>query len=388
MTAVAGQKAKHKVLVVDDEVGPRESLRVLLNREFDVICSASVDEGMKALREQKPEVIIHDITMEGKDGIEGLREIRDVDKQVSVIMLTGYGTLETAQQALRLGANDYLKKPFDTNEMLLVIRHHAQRTLVQRKRQRAEMELKTLNDRLMGELENKEHMASLGQASAEFVHDLRNPLTIVLGYVQLLGEQLASARDTLGGDYQETVEYMDVIEKNVQRCNEMAQMWQSYGKGDISTKEPTPMGDLLTDIVTSAQPLAANQHAVIESRLGQNGSAVMGSRAQLLRAIHNILANAIQAVPTQGGRIVVASRTEGNEVVVEIQDNGCGMDAEQQKRVFEAYFTTKEEGKGTGLGLHIAKKIVEEHEGSINIASEPNKGTRVDIRLPLLTQAG
>lgn len=375
---------RHKVLVIDDELGPRESLRMLMKFEFDVVCVDCVDAGIEALKEHRPEVIVQDIKMPGKDGIQGLREIRDIDKHVSVIMLTGFGTLESAQDALRLGANDYLKKPFDTNEMMLVLKHHAQRTSVLRRRNAAEEGLKDLNGRLMNELEEKEQMASLGQASAEFLHDLRNPLTIVLGYVQLLSEQLVSSRETLGGEFGETVEYLDVIEKNVQRCNEMAQMWQNYGKEDMSKKAPIVLGELLEEIVKSAQTLASGQRAVLEGKFTQNGASVMGSKPQMLRAIHNIVANAIQAVPEKGGRVVVECKTSGERALVTIEDNGCGMTPEQSRRVFDAYFTTKEKGKGTGLGLHIAKKIVEEHGGDIKVQSAPAQGTRVFIELPLM----
>jgi len=379
---------RHPVLVIDDEIGPRESLRILLKKEFEVLCADSVDEGLRLLKERAPRVIVLDIRMPGKNGIEGLREIRNIDRHVSVIMLTGFGALETAQEALRLGANDYIKKPFDAKEMLLVIRHHAQRTLVQRRREKAEKELKGLNERLMQELAQKEQMANLGQASAEFLHDLRNPLTIVLGYVQLLSEQLISAKEVLGGEYGETVEYLDVIERNVQRCNELAQMWQTYGKGNIEKREPTPVGPLLTDIVTGVQPLVSGQQAEIECNLDAGAAQVMGSRAQLLRAVHNVVANAVQAVPNGDGRITVRCDRVRDHVLIEVEDNGCGMDEEQLKKVFDAYYTTKDEDKGTGLGLYITKKIIEEHGGTISMNSEPDKGTKVDIRLPAYDEKG
>jgi len=110
-----------KVLVIDDELGPRESLRFLLKNEYRVLCADSVDEGIRLLKAEEPDVVVMDIRMPKKSGIEGLKEIRAVDPYVSVIMLTGYARLETAQEALRQGATDYLKKPFDTHEMQRVV---------------------------------------------------------------------------------------------------------------------------------------------------------------------------------------------------------------------------------------------------------------------------
>src|SRR6266508_5227081 len=136
-----------------------------------------------------------DIRMPGMTGIDGLRKIREIDPHLSVIMLTGFGALDTAKEALRLGANDYISKPFDAGEMRAVIGRNVERTRVQRASETAAAEIKELNSRLLQELAQKERLASLGQASAEFVHDLGNPLTIVWGYVQLLAKKLERSED-------------------------------------------------------------------------------------------------------------------------------------------------------------------------------------------------
>src|SRR6266576_844079 len=179
-----------QVLVIDDEMGPRESLRMLLKPDYNVHTADCVDAGIKLLKEKQPDTIVMDIRMPGVSGIEGLRQIREIDPHLSVIMLTGFGALDTAKEALRLGANDYISKPFDAGEMRQVIGRHVERTRVQRASDSAAAEIKELNNRLLKELAQKERLASLGQASAEFVHDLGNPLTIVWGYVQLLARKL------------------------------------------------------------------------------------------------------------------------------------------------------------------------------------------------------
>src|SRR5919202_2883092 len=179
-----------QILVIDDEIGPRESERMLLKPNYQVHTADCVEAGIKLLQEKKPDTIVMDIRMPGMSGIEGLRRIREIDPHLSVIMLTGFGALETAKEALRLGANDYISKPFDAREMREIIGRNVERTRLQRTSERAAAEIKELNNRLLKELAQKERLASLGQASAEFVHDLGNPLTIVWGYVQLLAKKL------------------------------------------------------------------------------------------------------------------------------------------------------------------------------------------------------
>src|SRR2546428_5037707 len=172
-----------QVLVIDDEIGPRESLRMLLKPNYQVHTADCVEAGIKLLKEKQPDTIVMDIRMPGMTGIEGLRQIREIDPHLSVIMLTGFGALETAKEALRLGANDYISKPFDAREMQEVIGRNVERPRIQRTTEHAAAEIKELNNRLLQELAQKERLASFGPASAEFVHDLGNPLTIVLGYV-------------------------------------------------------------------------------------------------------------------------------------------------------------------------------------------------------------
>src|SRR5206468_6878689 len=186
-----------QILVIDDEMGPRESLRMLLKPNYQVHTADCVESGIKLLKEKNPDTIVMDIRMPGVSGIEGLRQIREIDPHLSVIMLTGFGALDTAKEALRLGANDYISKPFDAREMRDVIARNVERTRVKRSSDHALSEIQELNQRLMRELAQKERLASLGQASAEFVHDLSNPLTIVWGYVQLLAKKLEQNGDAM-----------------------------------------------------------------------------------------------------------------------------------------------------------------------------------------------
>lgn len=376
-------RAPARVLVIDDERGPRESLRILLKNEYEVLLADGVDVGLIALREQRPDVVVMDIRMPGKSGIEGLRDVRDIDPHVSVVMLTGFGTLETAQQAIRHGANDYIKKPFDTREMMELIRANVERTRVERRRAHVTEDLRLLNTELVDELTTKEHMATLGHASAEFVHDLRNPLTVVHGYAQLLAEQLDSIRDRLGDASGEAFEYLDVIEHNIQRCHEITEMWRTLGKGQGAELQRLPMEPLVRDVVRGAEPLVLSAQGQIRLLVEDQTCEVMADSLQLFRALQNLVHNAVQALPKNHGLIeIFLRRGEDGTAVVEIRDNGCGIDQEHLTKVFEPYYTTKTARQGTGLGLAITKKVIESHGGYIVVESAAGQGTCFRVILP------
>jgi signal transduction histidine kinase len=379
--------AQHRVLVIDDELGPRESLRMLLKNEFEVITAESVSKGLEFLKEKQPDAIIMDIRMPDMTGIEGLREIRHIDPNVSVIMLTGFGALETAQEAIRLGANDYVKKPFDTREMVDTVRRNVQRSEINRRRAHTEQELQDLNRRLVHELATKDRMASLGQASAELVHDLRNPLTVILGYVQILSEDLEKTRKASDGETQEAFDYIDVISSSVRRCRDLIEAWLNLARAGSRNFQPVALAQLVRETVHHVDRTARHRRGRIECEVQDDHVLVHGDNLQLSRVLQNLLGNAMDALPQQDGVIAVRCRKDGPYALVEVQDNGCGIPASQMDKVFEPYFTTKSVSQGTGLGLFITCKIVEDHGGTVIIESREGAGTVAVIRLPAMTPA-
>lgn len=379
--------SKQKILVIDDDRGPRESLRMLLKNDYQVACVSNVGEGLERLRENPPDLIIMDIRMPEVDGIEGLRRIREIDPVVSVMMLTGYGALETAQEALRLGACDYQKKPFETDQIRAAIATHVERGVVARRQAESERELRALNQRLLDELDQHEHLASLGQASAELVHDLRNPMTVVYGYVQLLSSDLRKAckPDANQASAAHMLEYLDIVEQSVDRCTDLIEVWQSLGKKDPGRVMPAVIPQLLKEVVQSFSKTTCTRRVTMEmATCGlDNGGCVLGDRVQLSRVFHNLIGNALDAVADDGsGRIEVACRRNDGHVEVTVTDNGHGMPPDVCKRILEAYYTTKQAHKGTGLGLFIAKKIIDDHHGRLDVQSEVGKGSRFTVSFP------
>jgi len=384
MNAASSSNTAGKVLVIDDERSTRDVLRSLLKNDYEVFCAESVDQGLELLRNHQPDVIVMDIRMPGKNGIAGLREIREIDTTTSVIMLTGFGALETAQEAIRLGACDYLKKPFGTVEMSSAIERNVQRTLFERRRQQAEKELKEINARLVRELANKSRQAtSAGRRSAEIAHDLRSPLTAVMGYVQLLSADLQKSKRELGDQWEPAITSIKVIESSVWQCKELTDLLMNLDNNGSFPLQEVQLIELVHEIVKSLEPRVIVQGATISVVAEGPDVRVMANRLQLCRAFSNVLANALEAVPATTGSVIIGYQREGEWAKITVQDNGYGITAEKLARVFDPYFTTKQGAGGTGLGLFVTKTVIEDLQGSIDIQSEVNKGTLVTIRLPL-----
>jgi two-component system, sensor histidine kinase and response regulator len=374
-----------QVLVIDDEMGPRESLRMLLKPSYQVHTADSVEIGLQLLNEKKPDAIVLDIRMPGVTGIEGLRRIRQIDPHLSVIMLTGFGALETAKEAVRLGANDYISKPFDAREMREVISRNVARTRAHRTSETAASEIKQLNNRLLEELAVKEKMANLGQASAEFVHDIGNPLTIVWGYVQLLAKKLEDSEKTnnpgtSGGSNKE----LEIIEQNVRLCRDLLGMWQNYGSVEAAPHKQISVSEIVREVVNSVGAMAKENGVELKCDVSDNPCSVLGDTVQITRAIQNVVINAVQAATDSKGSVEVSCIVKEFYVDVRIADTGPGISPEQITKIFDPYFTTKQGKSGTGLGLFITKKVVEDHHGSIKVDSTPGAGTTITIRFPLV----
>ena len=373
-----------KILIIDDEIGPRESLRMLLKPSYQVHTAENVETGLQLLQEKRPDTIVMDIRMPGMNGIDGLRKIREIDPHLSVIMFTGFGALETAQEALRLGANDYINKPFDAVQMREVISRNVERTRLQRQSEATAHEVQELNEHLRNELAQKERLASLGQASAEFVHDLSNPLTIVWGYVQILAKKLEQSGDGNNGVRPtSSPRELQIIEQNVRLCRELLTMWQSYGKVGASKAKPVSISNIVQDVGKSVSGMASQNGVQLDCHIADQECIVLGDPIQLTRAVQNVIVNAIQAATDKHGKVAVNCREKDLYADIQIRDTGYGIAEDEIGKIFDPYFTTKQGKNGTGLGLYITKKVIDDHNGSIDVKSTLGEGTTFTLRLPL-----
>ena len=367
------------VLVIDDERGPRESLKMVLKYDYEMFLADRVDAGVELLRDKNPDLVIMDIRMPEKSGIEGLQEIREINPNVAIVMLTGYGDLETAQQAIRFGATDYLQKPFDTDDIQAVVKKYVARSKLYSGKRQAQEELNKMTQSLSREVGKTNKLTSLGAASSELVRDLRNPLTIIRGYLDLLNYELKEKSDSTS---EEMSEYLDQIETNVERCAELVESWRALGRFDFSQLQRLNLPKLVNDCFRDAAA-----HTDISFSVQVEGSEdqyeMLGERLQVKRALQNLVDNAVAAIDHQTKpSIVVLFSMTNSDIDLKVKDNGCGVDTKKLRWIFEPFDNTATIEKGAGLGLFITKKVIEEHRGTLHFESRVNEGTIVTVRVP------
>jgi signal transduction histidine kinase len=224
------------------------------------------------------------------------------------------------------------------------------------------------------QLVQAQKLAALGQLGAGVAHEINNPLGGVIGHVQiLLAEKSPDASDYEG---------LKHIEEGAQRA---AQVVQNLLRFSVQRKEPVrtavDLNKLVRDTMSLTESLIRDQKIELQYDLGDDKPRARGDAGQLAQVLLNLVANARTAMPA-GGRLRVATRKQGTESLLVVEDSGKGIAPELLERIFEPFFTTKDDWSNVGLGLSVSYRIVEEHGGRIAVESEVGRGSVFTVYLP------
>lgn len=358
-----------KVLVVDDEVLVRKSVVKVLKRDgLDV---TEAEDGYKAIELAKVndfDIIVTDVRMPGIDGIETIKEIKKDKPWIKTIVMTGFASENTPVEAIRLGVNDYIYKPFELEEF----RHCVNRNINM-------IKLEKQNKKLENDNIRSQKMAAIGNMTNTIVHDVKNALTTIIGFTKLVKKHEANA--------EKVEKYSDIILSETNSILDKLQEILEFTRGNIGMNfVDLPVKELFDSIfaenkntlevcsiefVDSFEESLANDYLHIDKK-------------RISQVFFNLISNSKDAIMDRDiKKVTLAFAKEGSEVVIKLKDTGKGISKENLEKLFEPFFTFGKE-HGTGLGLAIVHQVIEKSSGKISVTSVEGEGTEFEIRLPII----
>jgi PAS domain S-box-containing protein len=382
--AESAQAPTTTVLVVEDNADMRGYMRDILE---DLYLVQEAENGRSALEwlqgRQPPAVIVSDVMMPEMDGLELVARLKGDPRLrgVPTILVTAKAGREEAVAGLEAGADDYLSKPFGPAELRARVR------AAERQRQLAE-ELEAKNDALETTLEKLREtqdelvragkMAAVGSLVAGISHELNNPIASVLMNAESLKKRLPE-----GSAWQPRVE---AIARQAERSGRLVKLLLDFSRRKPSATTRLSIDELLERTVELARSQVRSANVTLRiDGLESALPAVDASAQDIEVAVVNLLKNAIDAASTAGGKVSVAARRQehGGRMGVEIlvTDDGPGIEGDVLPHIFEPFFTTKPVGTGAGLGLPLARRLIELQGGQLRAESQPGVGTTMHVWL-------
>ncbi len=339
---------------------------------------AGIGGARLAVVEDNPELLayltlVSDIMMPGLDGIALARKVRGGPRTagVPVILLSAREEVESKVAGFEAGADDYVHKPFDLQELRARIELHLRLRSQTQKLREALEQLKKAEASLV----QSEKMVALGRMIAGVAHELNNPIHFLRGNLALLRRHMSTVGSALP--------LLADIDESVERLTAVTRQLLLFGRkqsGDVNAA--VKLAEVVPLAVKMVAPQTPKGVRIVQEI---DGEVVRANPQDLFQVILNIVHNALQAVDPQRGEVRIAASRNGDRVELSVIDNGCGITKENLSRIFDPFFTTKPPGSGTGLGLSIVQELVAAQNGTVRVESEPGRGTTVAVSLPAVS---
>ena len=362
------------ILVVEDHVPLRDAIKQVLEAaDYAVLTATDGVEGLESMRQSRPDLIVADIMMPRMDGYAYYEAVRSLPEMVSIpfIFLTAKAEKEDVLRGKQMGAEDYIIKPFDPQELLVIIQARLSRAHAIR--EAAEEEF----DQLKREIVN---MLS---------HELRTPLTYIQGYTALALDDIPS----LSPDALE--EFLTAIKQGADRLTRLVEdslilvrldTGQAEQEFRMLVKRHNDLDDIIKGIVTKWQDRAATRNVILEIETAPELPPVQLCRAFFEDSLSRLIDNAIKFTKEKGLPVTISSRVADDWVEVAVQDRGVGVSEDTIPSLFARFRQIDRESleqQGSGLGLAIAQELIALHGGEIAVDSVLGEGSTFTIRLPV-----
>ena len=373
------------VLLVDDEASLRLTMGEFLKRAgYSVFTAADYDSAVVHQAEDL-DVAVIDINLPGKSGIQLLQTLCNADVYLPVIMITGEPNMSVIPEIVRAGAYDFIAKPIVKDVLLKAVARAAEKKRLTDEKRRLEHEIKLYAEELETRvaertaeliethqrLMNQERIAALGRAAAQVAHEVKNPLAGLLLYSLHLKSKAEN--------FSESQTYLvDKIVETINHLNSRVEQILGFARPVSLNLQAGNLYQIVNDILELLRPQLTAKKIEVRLSVGETAYAMI-DESSIRGALMNLMLNAIEATP-EGGVVSIGSNRIDQSLQLQITDTGPGIDEEKAKKIFEPFFTTKTHG--LGLGMPYAKKIIEQHGGTISLNSRPGEGTTVNVVLP------
>jgi signal transduction histidine kinase len=349
-------------MVVDDDEVARDSAKVLLSRwGYRVTLADSGEKGLEALKADPPDLLIVDLQMPGMSGLEVLEAVRETDPAIICIMVTGFATLQSAVDAMKQGAYDFLAKPFSPDELKLAVNRGLERRFLEK--------------------ETTKLREEKAQMEANFItmvsHQMRSPVAAVRQLLEVAATESLGPMDE---------RYKDLVSRSVRRLDGLMQdigawlnMVRIADDGVTERKQPVQLSAILNGLAerTQMETEAAGQSLKVERP--QEDPELEVDLESLLEALHNLTSNAVK-YNREGGEVTIGAEVHPHQADIRVFDQGPGIPEAELPFIFDDFFRSKrpelKSKPGTGLGLSITRRVIRAHGGEVS-ASSPQEGGAV-----------
>lgn len=400
------RKRRGTLLVVDDEDGPRQSLRVIFKDEYDMLMAEDGPTAIDLAQKHPIDVAVLDIRMAGMSGIDVLERLKYVNPNIEVIMMTAFETTDTIRQALRLRACDYINKPFDLATIRAAVSQAMQRRTLESEIHSSAEKVQELLSELQNQKVEEQIAKTRGDIYASIIHDINGPLTVISGFVQVLNQRLNRVSRLEMEDLEFIKDRLRIIARQVGNCVEISRRYLGFLRRQSEEAPRVSVNQLFKDLeqLIRVHPGRSDNEFSVQPMAEDLGVKMNGT--DVIQILLNLAVNAFQCAPLShrvevGGEILrepldlTAFKDGPNDRLLNVEsmdntaplvklwvrDTGPGIPVEVLPKIFQPYFTTKGPRQGTGLGLNIVQRLIKEGKGALHVHTRPGEGTTFTIYL-------
>ena len=374
------------VLLVDDEPSIRLTMGEFLKRAGYSVFTAADYDSAAAYKAEDLDVAVIDINLSGKNGIHLLQKLSTAQTYLPVIMITGEPNMSVIPEIVRAGAYDFIAKPITKDVLLNAVGRAAEKKRLTDEKRRLEQEIKRYAEELEMRVDERtaeliethkrlvtqERIAALGRAAAQVAHEVKNPLAGLLLYSLHLKDKSSNLSET-------QTYLVDKIVNTINHLNSRVEQILGFARPVSLTLHSEDLNQIVTDILELLRPQLEANRVEVRRSTGEQPAYAMVDGSSLRGALMNLMLNSIEAMP-DGGVLSIVLNQSDDTLRLEIADTGSGISEDEVKKIFEPFYTTKDQG--LGLGMPYAKKIIDQHGGTISLTSQLGKGTTISIVLP------